>query len=112
MENSRYIKIVVFVPVEATKRVMDAMADTGAGMMGKYSNCFSTTRVTSRWKPEEGSSPHIGVLGRVSEVEEDRIETICRRDMVKDVINAIKQSHPYEEVSIDLFELMGEEAFN
>ena len=45
----------------------------------------------------------------MSEVEEERIEVICEREKVKEVIAAIKRTHPYEEVPLEIYQLIEED---
>lgn len=35
-----------------------------------------------------------------------KIEFVCEQNKIKDVIEAIKKAHPYEEVPIDIVELL------
>ncbi|NCF75027.1 MAG: hypothetical protein GWO87_00890 [Xanthomonadaceae bacterium] len=56
--------------------------------------------------PMEGSNPTIGKQGRIEKVAEVKIEFVCEQDKIKDIIEAIKKAHPYEEVPIDIFQLL------
>ncbi len=103
--NSKNVKIVVFVPETHTGIVREAMGKAGAGTIGKYSFCSFSTKGTGRFKPENGANPHIGEVGKLEEVVEERIETVCERKRVKEVIEAIKNVHPYEEVALDIYPL-------
>ncbi len=103
--NSKNVKIVVFVPESHTDIVRDAIGKAGAGKIGNYSFCTFSTKGVGRFKPEEGSRPHIGEVGKLEEVVEERIETICLRENLDDVIRAIKEVHPYEEVALDVYAL-------
>lgn len=55
--------------------------------------------------PEEGAKPAIGEVGKLEQVEEERIEVTCSDDVLNDVISAIKKVHPYEEIAMDIWEL-------
>ena len=106
---SSQVKIVVFVPETHTDVVRNAISDTGAGVIGNYSHCSFSSRGTGRFKPLEGAHPAIGIVDKLEEVEEERIEFICPKDRAKEVVSAIKQVHPYEEVALDIYPLLGEE---
>ncbi len=103
--NSKNVKIVVFVPETHTEIVREAMGNAGAGVIGNYSHCTFSTKGTGRFKPESGASPHIGTVGKFEEVVEERIETVCSREKLKEVISAIKNVHPYDEVAMDVYPL-------
>jgi len=103
--NSKNVKIVVFVPETHTDIVREVIGKTGAGIIGNYSFCTFSSKGTGRFRPEEGANPHIGSVGKLEEVTEERIETICSREKMQDVIKAIKKVHPYEEVALDVYSL-------
>jgi len=98
-------KIVVYVPVENTDSIRDAIADVGGGRLGKYTHCTFSVRGVGRFRPGEGANPHIGKVGIIKSVEEERVEVTCDGAVVKQVIKAIKRVHPYEEVALDVYKL-------
>lgn len=105
MSKSNNVKIVVFVPSSHTDVVREAIGKAGAGRIGNYTFCSFSSKGTGRFKPEEGAKPTIGKIGNLESVEEERIETVCSRDLIKEVVSAIKKSHPYEEAPIDIYPL-------
>jgi hypothetical protein len=98
-------KIVVFVPETNGDALRQAMGEAGAGRIGNYSHCSFTTRGVGRFKPQAGASPAIGEVGKAEAVGEERIETVCAEDRLRDVLVAIRQVHPYEEPAIDVYAL-------
>ena len=102
---TKLYKIVIFVPLTHSDIVRKAMGDAGAGHIGNYSHCTWSTIGVGRFKPLEGAHPAIGEVGKFAQVEEERIETVCEKNKVKEVLEAIKKFHPYEEVAYDLIPL-------
>jgi len=100
-----YYKLVVFVPEGYEDRVWDALAGAGAGWIGKYSHCSFQTLGTGTFKPLEGANPFLGQVGTLEYAKEYRLETILPRGLAADVIRAMLQAHPYEEVAYDLYPL-------
>ena len=100
-----YYKIVVFVPVSHAHNIRTALSNAGAGHLGNYESCSFSTKGVGRFRPGKNTNPHIGSQDQIAEVEEERIETICPEDKIKEVIEAVKKAHPYEEPAIDVFEL-------
>ena len=98
-------KIVVYVPLTHADQVREAIGKIGGGKLGNYSFCTFSTRGTGRFKPEAGANPHIGSVGQMEVVEEDRIEVSVEDSLVQDVVDAIKKVHPYEEVALDVYNL-------
>lgn len=103
------VKIVVFVPFTHTDVVRQAMGGAGAGIIGNYSHCTFSSKGYGRFKPSQGANPAIGEVGKFEEVEEERIETVCLKNKAKEVIEAIKKVHPYEEVALDIYPLIKEQ---
>jgi hypothetical protein len=99
------VKIVVFVPETHTDIVREVMGKAGAGKIGNYSFCSFSSKGIGRFSPEKGAHPHIGEIGKLEEVVEERIETVCSREKLQDVIRAIKEVHPYDEVALDVYPL-------
>lgn len=79
--------------LEITKKAIFA---AGAGKMGKYNCCAWQTKGTAQFKPEPKSNPYIGKIGKISKVIEYKVETVCKASKIKEVIKALKKSHPYE----------------
>lgn len=103
MKTRKMYKIVLYVPESHAEILRDAIGNAGAGKIGKYSHCTFTIKGTGRFKPLEGASPTIGEIGKLEEVKEDRIETVCEEGVLKDVLKAIKAVHPYEEPATDVY---------
>lgn len=103
--ESKNVKIVVFVPETHADIIREAMGKAGAGKIGNYSYCSFSSKGLGRFKPEEGANPAIGIVGELESVEEERIETVCERSNIDNVIKAIKAVHPYEEVALDVYPL-------
>lgn len=99
------VKIVVFVPETHCDIVREAIGKAGAGKIGNYSYCTFSTKGIGRFMPDQGANPHIGEVGKFEEVIEERIETICPREKLEEVIKAIKEVHPYDEVALDVYPL-------
>ena len=111
MSQSANIKLVVFVPETHTDVVREAMGKAGAGLIGNYAFCSFSSKGAGRFKPLARANPAIGRVGEVEAVEEERIEVVCLRERLPEVISAIKKVHPYEEVVLDVYPLE-EESMN
>lgn len=100
--EKRY-KIVVYIPEANADQLREAMGNAGAGQIGNYSHCSFTLKGVGRFKPTEGAHPTIGEVGKLEEVQEARIETICAEEKLQSVLKAIKDNHPYEEPATDVY---------
>lgn len=103
MTQKKRYKIVLYVPETHSEQLRQAIGEAGAGKIGNYSHCTFTLKGIGRFKPLEGANPTIGEVGKLEEVEEERIETVCEEENLKAVLLAIKQAHPYEEPATDVY---------
>ena len=103
------VKIVVTTPVENTQELRDVICSEGAGIIGNYSYCTSSTKTLGTFKPSLKANPYIGQKDKIEFVEEEKLEVICDIDIAKKVINKIREVHPYEEPAIDIIPLINEE---
>jgi dinuclear metal center YbgI/SA1388 family protein len=99
-------KLVVFVPVEDLERVRAALATAGAGRLGSYDACSWSTTGTGRFRPLAGSTPAVGQVGALEEVQESRLETVLSRRLRGPVLEALRQAHPYETPAYDLLPMV------
>ncbi len=109
-QRRQLLKLVVFVPVSHADAVREAISRAGAGYIGNYSHCTYNLKGTGTFCPLEGTSPFIGVTGRLEQVEEIRIETIIKQEETDRVLQAMLEAHPYEEVAYDLYPLVNKGA--
>ena len=109
MKPNKIVKIQTYCPKNAADGVRLAIGKAGGGIIGNYSYCAFLTSGHGYFLPMKGSNPTIGKQGKIEKVEEIKIEFVCEQNKVKDVIAAIKKAHPYEEVPIDIFQLLDHE---
>ncbi len=103
MQVEKRYKLVVYVPETHSEKLRDAMGNAGAGEIGDYTHCMFTIRGTGQFKPGPRSDPTIGEVGKLEQVSEDRIETVCSADKLQAVLAAIREVHPYEEPATDVY---------
>jgi dinuclear metal center YbgI/SA1388 family protein len=96
-------KVVTFVPPNAVDRVADAMTAAGAGTIGNYDACSFRNVGTGTFRGNEHTTPAVGSRGRMEHVEEVRLEMLAPSHLLAEVLGAMKQAHPYEEVAYDIY---------
>lgn len=99
------VKLVIFTPLSHADAVRQAMGEAGAGKIGNYDFCSFSTCGVGRYRGNEKSNPAIGQAGKYESVEEERIETVVPRKILKLVIEKAKNVHPYEEMAYDIYPL-------
>lgn len=103
-------KVITFVPIKDADKVRKSMGDAGAGVLGSYHHASFSTRGIGRFIPDAGAHPAVGEVGKLAKVEEEKLEVICQKEKVKAVVEAIRKTHPYEEIPIEIYQLVDEKA--
>lgn len=107
-KKEKLIKLAVYVPQTHKDELRDALGDAGAGHIGDYSHCVFQSPGTGSFKPLEGTNPYIGTQGEIELVDEVKLETIVPQSQLYKVLEAMNNTHPYEEVAYDLYPLENE----
>jgi len=110
--TDKLYKIVVFCPDiqladgnHVPEMVRSAMFNAGAGQIGNYDSCSFNLEGTGTFRGNEHTNPFIGEKGTTEFQKEIRIETIVPEHLLKQVISAMLEAHPYEEVAYDIYSL-------
>lgn len=101
----KLFKLVTFVPGEAVDTVREALAETGAGVIGNYTHCSFQSPGTGTFRSGVGAQPYTGVVGELSKEPEFRLEMIVDERHLHDAVSAMIDAHPYEEVAYDVYPL-------
>lgn len=101
----------VYVPIETAETVKEALFSAGAGKYEHYDQCCWEGEGTGQFRPLSGSNPAIGKQNSLEKVEEVKIEMICEGKKIKEVLHALKKSHPYEEPAYGVIEIKTLEDF-
>ena len=82
-----------------------ALFNAGAGSIGNYDNCSFNTEGFGTYKGNENSNPAIGEKGKLHTENETFISVIFEKHKEKNILTALFNSHPYEEVAFDIVPL-------
>ena len=105
MMDFAYCKLEIFIPESPLAPLQTALRTVDAGHIGCYDCCLSYSRVTSCWRPLEGTSPYLGREGEVCRAPELKVEAVCPAREADRVLAAVKRVHPYEEPVINVIPL-------
>ena len=104
-KNEILRKLVTYSPPENAEKVRSALFNAGAGEIGNYSECSFNATGEGTFKGNEFSQPVIGKKGVRRTQSEIRIETIFESYIQDQIVKALLDNHPYEEVAYDIYEL-------
>lgn len=102
-------KLVVFCPASHVENVRQAMFDAGAGNIGNYNSCSFNSAGYGTFKAQEGADPFVGEIDKLHKEEELKIEVVLPSYLTQQVVAAMIQVHPYEEVAYDIYPLSNEQ---
>jgi dinuclear metal center YbgI/SA1388 family protein len=96
-------RLITFAPHADAEAVRQAVFAAGAGHIGKYSECSFNSTGTGTFKAEAGADPYVGEVGKQHQEEETKIEIVFPAYLERQVVHALVEAHPYEEVAYDIF---------
>jgi len=95
-------KLVTYVPNDEVELVKNALFKAGAGTIGNYDNCSFTTGGFGSFKGDENSNPVKGKQNELITAPETQIHVTFPKHCEHDVLNALHQTHSYEEVAFEV----------
>jgi dinuclear metal center YbgI/SA1388 family protein len=96
-------RLITFAPLDKAEQVRQAVFGAGAGHIGKYDECSFNSNGTGTFKAGEGADPYVGEIGKRHEEKETKIEIVYPFYLENQVVKALVDNHPYEEVAYDIF---------
>jgi hypothetical protein len=105
LKVKRLYHIYFYVPSDFIEVVKEAMFEAGAGKVGEYDKCSWQTLGKGQFRALDKANPFLGEKGVLEEVVEYKVEMVCAKEYLEDVIKSLKKSHPYEEVAYGVVEL-------
>ena len=98
-------KLCFFVPESHLEPVKSALFALGAGKIGNYDCCAWQVAGQGQFRPLEGSAPFIGKKCTVEKLVEYRVEMVVSDEIIKPVIEALVDAHPYEEPAYEYWQV-------
>lgn len=98
-------KLYCFVPTAHLDHVRNALFSAGAGHIGLYDEAGFHVEGTGSFRAKEGANPYVGIKGHRHYEPECRLEVIYPVHMEHQLVSALLEAHPYEEVAYDLVAL-------
>jgi len=98
-------KLYTFVPKYKSDEVRSAIFAAGGGAIGNYSECSFNAEGTGTFRAGSGTKPYVGDVGQQHHETELKIEVIFPSWLENDIVQAMKNAHPYEEVAYDVIAL-------
>lgn len=98
-------KLEVYVPTDSAEKLRNALFVAGAGNIGFYDECSFSINGNGTFRPLEGSNPVTGTHNERENANEVLINVIFEDYKTNQILFAMKENHPYEEVAYQLITL-------
>lgn len=95
-------KLVTYVPLSDAASLSEALFEAGAGQIGNYSDCSFTNEGVGSYKANEGAQPVKGVVGETHYEKETQLHITFPKALERQILDALFENHPYEEVAYEL----------
>ncbi len=95
-------KLTTYVPKKDAEKLKKALFEAGAGKMGNYSHCSFSVDGIGSYKAGENANPSIGKIGETHFEAENQINITFEKAFEHQIIKALRDNHPYEEVAYEL----------
>jgi len=101
-------KLTVFVPTANAEGLTNALNAAGAGNIGNYQDCSFISEGIGTFRPTVNANPTVGQTNKLEHVKEARIEVVFPIDVERQVLAAMQNAHPYEEIAYFISKLDNE----
>lgn len=96
-------RLITFAPLNEAEKVRQAIFQAGAGQIGNYSDCSFNSEGVGTFKAGDGADPYVGEPGVLHREKETKIEIVFPFYLESQIVKALVENHPYEEVAYDIF---------
>ena len=98
-------KLVTYVPHASAKAVSQALFAAGAGQIGNYDECSFSVDGNGTFRASEKANPVIGEIGKQHTEPEKQLNITFQKRFQSEILKALFESHPYEEVAYEISSL-------
>ncbi len=98
-------QLVVYCPKKDCESLRLALFQAGAGSIGDYDYCSFNLQGKGTFRPLQNANPHVGDIGKIHTEDEERIEVVYSLNKEKEILSAMQESHPYEQIAYQLYTL-------
>ena len=99
-------KLSFYVPETHLEQVKNALFAKGAGHYKAYDQCCWQVQGVGQFRPLANSHPTLGQINQLEKVVEYKVEMICTAALIKDVVQTLLVTHPYEEPAYEIYKLL------
>ncbi|MDP5093407.1 MAG: Nif3-like dinuclear metal center hexameric protein [Polaribacter sp.] len=95
-------KLTTYVPIKNAVEVKNSLFSAGAGNIGNYDACSFSVSGEGTFRGNENSNPTLGEKGVLHTEKEIQISVIFEFKNEAQILKALKENHPYEEIAYEI----------
>lgn len=95
-------KLTTYVPIKNAIDLRDSLFKAGAGNIGNYDACSFSISGEGTFRGNENSNPTLGEKGVLHTENEIQISVIFELKNEINILKALKENHPYEEIAYEI----------
>ena len=95
-------KLTTYVPNAEADALREALFSNGAGNIGNYDACSFNVEGNGTFRGNEASNPTKGEKGKLHTEAETKITVTFKKHLEQEVLKALFEHHPYEEVAYEI----------
>ena len=99
-------KLSFYVPKSHLEPVKNALFAKGAGRYKAYDQCCWQVLGLGQFRPLAHSLPYLGKLHQLQKLAEYKVEMICIDAAIKEVVQTLRDVHPYEEPAYEIYKIL------
>ena len=95
-------KLTTYVPVKNATALRNSLFLANAGTIGNYDNCSFNIEGQGTFEGNDNSNPVLGEKGKLHTEKEIKISIVFESKNEANILNALQENHPYEEVAYEI----------
>ena len=105
-------QLIVYVPDSHLDSLKKALFKAGGGRIGQYDCCAWQALGKGQFRPLTASNAFIGTKNEIATVADHKVERVCSRECIEEVLQALITVHPYETPAYCVFDIKTLNDFN
>ncbi len=101
-QNETIKKLITYIPSKDAENVRNTLFKAGGGTIGNYENCSFNVEGKGSFKGNEDSNPVKGKKGEIIFEAETQIGITFAKHLQSNILKALFEAHPYEEVAYEI----------
>ncbi len=98
-------QLYTYAPLSEAENIRQSLYKAGAGKIGNYEECSFNSIGLGTFKASGDAKPFLGKVNEPHEEKEVKIEVVFPVHSERNVLKALRNSHPYEEIAYGLINI-------